>query len=109
MPTKTKRPKPATAAPAADDWLARRAELRQMEWALHRALLDAGQQALTRWAEKAEEASPAEIARFITLGSELGRLSSGLPGSHSEAQPIAAPSIRLEIEAALQKAYGGDT
>jgi hypothetical protein len=107
MPTKSKRPK-ATGT-GSEDWLTRRAELRQMEWALHRALLDAGQQALTRWAAKPDDASPAEIARLITLGSELGRLSSGLPGSHSEAQPIAAPSIRLEIEAALQKAYGGDT
>jgi hypothetical protein len=65
MPTKSKRPK-ATGT-GSEDWLTRRAELRQMEWALHRALLDAGQQALTRWAEKAEEASPAEIARFIAI------------------------------------------
>jgi hypothetical protein len=105
MPRKNSSKRPVDMAET--DWLARRALLRQQEWALHEALLSAGEQALTRFIAAQEEASPAEIARLLSLGSELGRLSSGMPLSHSELQPVAAPAIRLEIEAALQKAYGG--
>jgi hypothetical protein len=106
-PPPPRKPRKAASAAADDgDWLQRRNVLRAVEWEMHTALLEAGRQSLAAWLAKPGDASPAEIARFITLGSELGRLSSGLPLSHSEVQSAPAPAIRVEVEAALNRAYG---
>src|SRR5262249_49372996 len=46
------------------------------------------------------------IARLMDLASRLGRLSSGMPTDRTEVKTEKKETIRIELDAALDKVYG---
>lgn len=93
-------------APETKDWEGNQEELRREEWAMHQELLGAGREALRRWRDSDKVPTLVEITKVIDLASRLGRLASGLPLEHTEIKGNAEAPIRINIEAALERAYG---
>ncbi len=91
-----------------EEWEQRRNALREEEWKMHSALLAAAEEALGRWAASDKVPSLGEVAKVMELASKLGRLAAGLPLAHMEVSGNPEAPLRVEIEAALERAYGGE-
>jgi len=86
-----------------NEWIARRQEVRQAEWAMHHELLATARTALVNFQDNAHKTTVADIARLIELASRLGRLACGMESGQLDP---AAPTVRIEIGAALKRVYG---
>lgn len=85
------------------DWIARRQQVRATEWALHHEVLAAARTALQSFQDNSHKTTVAEITKLIELASRLGRLASGMEIN----QPLPpAPTVRIEVAAALKQIYG---
>jgi hypothetical protein len=85
------------------EWIARRQEVRQAEWTLHREVINAAHAALLNFQENSHKTTVADIARLIELASRLGRLACGMEAGQLDP---ATPTVRIEIAAALKRVYG---
>lgn len=93
----------------AAQWLTRREEHRDEEWALRGELIVAGRAVLARFKDGAKGATLGDVARALDLASKLGRLASGMPTDKTELTGEDGGPIRIELAAALNKIYGDVT
>jgi hypothetical protein len=92
---------------AVAEWAERKEELRATEWALHLALVKAGQRALERLTSDGGRAiGPTEAARLLDLASKLGRLATGLSTESTEVTGGVPGALQVDIEVALKRVYG---
>jgi hypothetical protein len=90
------------------EWAKRKQEIREREWEMHEKCLAAARRALTAFMEREKVyANLADIARILEIASKLGRLASGLATDKTEVTGEDGGPVRLEVEAALRKIYGG--
>ncbi len=90
------------------DWIKRQEEQRAEEWQVRCELLEMAREAIKRWKGRAERCGSLEgIARLLELASKLGRLASGMATDKTEVTGELGGPIRVEVEAALRKIYGG--
>jgi len=99
-------PQPQDSPPLTSEWASRREKLRQVEWDLHLDLIAAGKEALQRWRSSDAIPSPGEVVKFLELAEKLGRLSSGLPLTHTEITGEKGGPIRVQFLDALKRVYG---
>lgn len=90
----------------AAQWLTRREEQRDEEWAWRSELIAASREALKPFRERGKLATLGDIARAIDLASKLGRLASGLATGHTEVTGPDGGPVQIELTAALNKIYG---
>jgi hypothetical protein len=91
------------------DWVKRQGEQREEEWKVRCELLEVGREALRRWkANEARCGTLEGIGRLLELASKLGRLASGMATDKTEVTGEDGGPIRVELEAALKKIYGGE-
>jgi hypothetical protein len=90
----------------AAQWLKRREEHRQEEWAIRSELITAGRKVLKRFTDDGKGATLGDVARALDLASKLGRLASGLATDHTELTGPDGGPIQIELTAALNKIYG---
>ncbi|HEY5910062.1 MAG TPA: hypothetical protein VJA21_05600 [Verrucomicrobiae bacterium] len=90
----------------AEEWAARRTQLRQREWDLHCELTLAARAALDRWRTSGGLIKLPEILRLLELASHIGRLATGLGTERAEICGPDGGAVRVELEAALKKVYG---
>ena len=94
------------------DWVKRQNEHREEEWKVRCELLEVAREALRRWKGPSGTGqlrcgSLEGIARLLELASRLGRLASGMATDKTEVTGEDGGPIRVELEAALKKIYGG--
>ena len=89
------------------DWAARYAELRESEWRARKELVELAWEVIRRWRSKAERCGSLEgVARLLDLMSTLGRRACEVATDRKEVVGTIEGSLRIEIEAALDKIYG---
>ena len=88
------------------EWLARREEHKQTEWALRGELVEAGRKVLLKFKDGSRGATLGDVARALDLASKLGRLASGLATETVEHTGEVDVNLRLDAEAAVRKVYG---
>jgi hypothetical protein len=81
-------------------------DAKSQEWAMHIELMTAGREALERWKASGRVPMLSEVAKLLELSSRLGRLAAGLPLEHTEVSGKNGAPIRIDIGAALVRAYG---
>lgn len=91
----------------AAQWVTRREEHRDDEWALRAELIAASRKVLRRFTEENRGATLGDVARALELASKLGRLATGMATDRSEITGDEGGPIQIEFEVALRKAYGG--
>ncbi len=96
----------AMARTNAAQWLTRREQHKEEEWAWRSELISASREALKPFRERGKLATLGDIARAIDLASKLGRLASGLATDHTEVTGADGGPIQIELTAALNKIYG---
>ncbi len=96
----------ALARASAAQWLTRREQHKEEEWAWRSELIAASREALKPFRERGKLATLGDIARAIDLASKLGRLASGLATDHTEVTGTDGGPIQIELTAALNKIYG---
>jgi hypothetical protein len=89
----------------AAQWLTRREEHRDDEWALRSELITASRKVLKRFTEENRGATLGDVARALDLASKLGRLATGLATDRTEVTGEGGGPIQIELEAALRKIY----
>jgi hypothetical protein len=90
------------------DWVIRQSEQREEEWKVRCELLETAREALKRWKDRPDRCGSLEgIARLLELASKLGRLASGMATDKTEVTGEDGGPIRVELELALKKVYGG--
>lgn len=96
----------ASARGKAAVWQKREQELRETEWAMHKAAIAAAKRGLDAYMEREKVyANLADIARMLEIASKLGRLATGL-GTDGERRPgDDMPGLRVEVTVALEKIY----
>ena len=87
-------------------WVKRREDHREEEWALRGELIAAGRKVLARFLDGSRGATLGDVTRALDLASKLGRLSSGLATETVEQKTEVDVNFRIEVEAAVKKAYG---
>lgn len=90
----------------AAQWLTRREEHRDEEWAMRGELMLAGRTVLARFKDGAKGATLGDVARALDLASKLGRLASGMATDKTELTGEDGGPLRVELSAALAKVYG---
>jgi hypothetical protein len=90
----------------AAQWVTRKEEHRQEEWALRGELIVAGRAVLTKFKDGAKGATLGDVARALDLASKLGRLATGMATEKAEITGEDGGPIHIEVEAALRKIYG---
>jgi hypothetical protein len=99
----------ATARGKAAEWEKRETQLRETEWAMHEAAIAAAKRGLAAYMEKDKVyANLADIARMLEIASKLGRLATGLGTDGERRGGDDLPGLRVEVNIALEKIYGGD-
>jgi hypothetical protein len=88
------------------DWIKRREQHREDEWAVRCELLEAGRKVLKRFIDEGKGATLGDVARALELASKLGRLSSGLATESVEHSGEVNVNFRAEVAAAVRKVYG---
>ena len=88
------------------EWLARREEHKQTEWALRGELVEVGRKVLLKFKDGSRGATLGDVARALDLASKLGRLASGLATETVEHTGEVDVNLRLDAEAAVRKVYG---
>lgn len=88
------------------EWLTRREEHKQTEWALRGELVEAGRRVLANFTSGQRGATLGDVARALDLASKLGRLASGLATETVEHTGEVDLNLRLDAEAAVRKVYG---
>lgn len=86
-------------------WSEKKNELRRQEWEAHNRVVVLCNQFLDRWKDSEDVPRLGEIAKMLEIASRLGRMAAGLPLSYTEEEQ-APPTFRIDIEAALARAYG---
>jgi hypothetical protein len=89
----------------AAQWLTRREEHREDEWALRSELITASRKVLKRFTEENRGATLGDVARALDLASKLGRLATGMATDRTEVTGEDGGPIQIEFEAALRKIY----
>jgi len=93
----------------AAEWEQREQQLRETEWAMHEAAIAAAKRGLAAYMEKDKVyANLADIARMLEIASKLGRLATGLGTDGERRGGDDLPGLRVEVNIALEKIYGGD-
>ena len=87
-------------------WADRQDEHKEDEWTLRGQLIAAGRKALEKFIDGSRGATLGDVARALELASKLGRLSSGMPTETVEQKTAVDVNFRIEVEAAVKKAYG---
>jgi hypothetical protein len=87
-------------------WVQRQENHREDEWTLRNELIEAGRRVLEKFRDGSRGATLGDVARALDLASKLGRLSSGLATETVEHTGTVDVNFRLEVEAAVRKAYG---
>ena len=90
----------------AAQWLTRREDQKDDEWAWRSELIAASREALKPFRERGKLATLGDIARAIDLASKLGRLATGMATDHTELTGADSGPIQIELTAALNKIYG---
>jgi len=100
----------AVARSKAAEWEKRETQLRETEWSMHEAAIAAAKRGLDEYQKKEKiHANLADIARMLEIASKLGRLATGLDKSNGEQRGgDDLPGLRVEVNIALEKIYGGD-
>ena len=89
------------------DWAERYAELRESEWRARRELVDLAWEVVRRWRARPDRCGSLEgLARLLDLMSTLGRRACEVATERKEVVGRVEGSLRIEIEAALDKIYG---
>jgi hypothetical protein len=89
------------------DWGERYAELRESEWRARRELVELAWEVVRRWRARADRCGSLEgLARLLDLMSTLGRRACEVATERKEVVGRVEGSLRIEIEAALDKIYG---
>jgi hypothetical protein len=89
------------------DWAERYAELRESEWRARKELVELAWEVVRRWRSKAERCGSLEgLARLLDLMSTLGRRACEVATDRKEVIGTIEGSLRIEIDAALDKIYG---
>ena len=89
------------------DWAERHEELRESEWRARKELVELAWEVIRRWRSKAERCGSLEgVARLLDLMSTLGRRACEVATERKEVVGTIEGSLRIEIEAALDKIYG---
>lgn len=90
-------------------WEQRAQELRESEWDLHKRAIAAAKRGLEAYMERTKVyANLADIARMLEIASKLGRLATGLGTDGDRGKGEEAVPVRVEVNVALQKIYGGE-
>jgi hypothetical protein len=99
----------AVARGKAAEWEKRETQLRETEWSMHEAAIAAAKRGLAAYMEKDKVyANLADIARMLEIASKLGRLATGLGTDGERRGGDDLPGLRVEVNIALEKIYGGD-
>lgn len=88
---------------AAVDWTEREREQREAEWAAAQLALKAVREYLSR---EVIIKSPRDAALLLDVASKVGRLATGMATEHKEVQNQVSGSVSIDINVALEKAYG---
>jgi hypothetical protein len=89
------------------DWAKRYEELREDEWRARRELVELAWEVIRRWRSKVERCGTLEgAARLLDLMSILGRRACEVATEKKEVTATVEASLRLEIEAGLDKVFG---
>ena len=90
------------------EWLKRQQEVREQEWELHEKCIAAAKRGLAAFMDREKVyANLADISRMLEVASKLGRLATGMATDKTEVTGEDGGPIRIELEAALRKVYGG--
>jgi hypothetical protein len=96
----------AAARGKAAEWASREQKLRETEWTMHEQAIAAAERAFKAFMEREKVyANLADIARMLEVASKLGRLATGLD-TDGERKRNELPTVRVEVEVALEKIYG---
>ena len=91
------------------EWLTRQQTLRETEWEMHEKCIAAAKRGLAAYMEREKVyANLSDIARMLEIASKLGRLAAGMATDKTEITGEDGGPIRVELEVALRKIYGGD-
>jgi hypothetical protein len=89
------------------DWAKRYEELREDEWRARRELVELAWEVIRRWRAKVERCGTLEgAARLLDLMSILGRRACEVATEKKEVTEKVEASLRVEIEAGLDKVFG---
>jgi hypothetical protein len=90
------------------EWLKRQQEVREQEWEMHEKCIAAAKRGLAAFMDREKVyANLADISRMLEVASKLGRLATGMATDKTEVTGEDGGPIRIELEAALRKVYGG--
>ncbi len=87
-------------------WADRQDEHKEEEWTLRGQLIAASRKVLEKFIDGSRGATLGDVARALELASKLGRLSSRMPTETVEQKTEVDVNFRIEVEAAVKKAYG---
>ena len=87
-------------------WVKRQEEHKEEEWTLRGQLITASRKVLEKFMDGSRGATLGDVARALDLASKLGRLSSGLATESIEQKAEVDVNFRIEVEAAVKKAFG---
>jgi hypothetical protein len=91
------------------EWLTRQQALRETEWEMHEKCIAAARRGLDAYMEREKVyANLSDIARMLEIASKLGRLATGMPTDKTEVTGEDGGPIKVELEVALRKIYGGE-
>ena len=97
----------AVARSKAAEWETRKQKLLETEWEYHERAIAAAKRGLDAYMEREKVyANLADIARMLEIASKLGRLATGLGTDGERRKGDDAPTVRVEVNVALQKIYG---
>ena len=89
------------------DWAQRYEDLRESEWRARMELVNLAWEVIRRWRSKDDRCGSLEgVARLLDLMSTLGRRACEVATDRKEVVAAVDGSLRIEIEAALDKIYG---
>jgi hypothetical protein len=85
------------------DWVKRQEELKETEWEMTQGVMAKLREFLARPLGKV---SFRDAAYALEIASKIGRLATGMPTENTEKNVEIGPIIQIDIEAALERAYG---
>jgi len=97
----------AIARSKAAEWEKREQQLKETEWAMHERAIEAAKRGLDEFMKREKiYANLADIARMLEIASKLGRLATGLGIDGERRKDDDLPTVRVEVNVALEKIYG---
>ena len=97
----------AIARSKAAEWEKREQQLKETEWAMHERAIEAAKRGLDEFMKREKiYANLADIARMLEIASKLGRLATGLGTDGERRKDDDLPTVRVEVNVALEKIYG---